>query len=80
MARRHENEIPAIGGFGNIFADLGVAEPDEALAKAQLAGLFREAIKRRRRTKAEAAALTGLDQPKVSALVNGRLGVFQATG
>ncbi len=77
MAGKREDEIPVIEGSGNLFADLGVAEPDEELAKAQLASLIREAIKRRRLTQA-AAALTGLDQPKVSALVNGRLSGFSS--
>jgi predicted XRE-type DNA-binding protein len=78
MAGKHKDEIPVTKGSSNVFADLGVAEPDEELAKAQLASLIREAIKRRRLTQAEAAALTGLDQPKVSALVNGRLGGFSS--
>ncbi len=71
-------EILITEGSGNVFADLGVAEPEEELAKAQLAGLIRDAIKRRRLSQSEAAALTGLDQPKVSALVNGRLGGFSS--
>jgi predicted XRE-type DNA-binding protein len=78
MAGEHEDEIPVIEGSGNVFADLGVAEPDEELAKAQLTSLIREAIRRRRLTQAAVAALTGLDQPKVSALVNGRLGSFSS--
>ncbi|MEJ0064153.1 MAG: XRE family transcriptional regulator [Caulobacteraceae bacterium] len=41
-------------GTGNVFADVGAAEPEEELAKAQLAGLIRDAIKRRRLTQAEA--------------------------
>jgi hypothetical protein len=41
-----------------LFVHLGVAEPGEELAKAQLASLIRDAIKRRRLTRAEAAALT----------------------
>lgn len=78
MDGRHENEIPVTEGSGNVFADLAVAQPEEELAKAQLASLIREAIKRRRMTQADAAILTGLDQPKVSALVNGRLGGFSS--
>jgi predicted XRE-type DNA-binding protein len=78
MAGDQEDEIPVIEGSSNLFTDLGVAEPDEELAEAQLASLIREAIKRRRLTQAEAAALTGVDQPKVSALVNGRLGGFSS--
>lgn len=78
MADRHEDGIAVTEGSGNVFADLGVPEPEEELAKAQLASLIRDAIKRRRLTQGQAAALTGLDQPKVSALVNGRLGGFSS--
>jgi predicted XRE-type DNA-binding protein len=78
MSGRHEDEIPVTEGSGNVFADLGVAEPEEELAKAQLASLIRDAIRRRRLTQGQAADLTGLDQPKVSALVNGRLGGFSS--
>jgi predicted XRE-type DNA-binding protein len=78
MDGKHPDEIPVTDGSGNVFADLGVAEPEEELAKAQLASLIRDAIKRRRLTQGQAADLTGLDQPKVSALVNGRLGGFSS--
>jgi predicted XRE-type DNA-binding protein len=78
MAGKHESETPVIEGSGNVFADLGVAEPDEELAKAQLAGNIRQAIKQLRLTQAQAAGLTGLDQPKVSALINGRLAGFSS--
>ena len=78
MAGKHEDEIAVTQGAGNVFADLGVAEPEEELAKAQLASLIRDAIKRHRLTQGEAASLTGLDQPKVSSLVNGRLGGFSS--
>jgi len=61
---------------GNIFADLGFAEPEEELAKAQLASHIRRIIRRRRLTQVAAAALMGIDQPKVSALLNGRLANF----
>ncbi len=77
MASKHD-ELKLTESSGNVFADLGVAEPDEELAKAQLASHIREAIKRRRLTQAAAAALVGLDQPKVSALINGRLAGFSS--
>ncbi|MGH6718697.1 MAG: helix-turn-helix domain-containing protein [Alphaproteobacteria bacterium] len=70
--------IPVIAGSGNVFADLGVANPEEELAKAQLASLIRRAIQRKRLTQIRAAEVMGLDQPKVSALVNGRLGGFSS--
>ena len=78
MAGKPEDDIRVIGGSGNVFADLGLSEPEEELSKAQLASLIRDAIKRQRLTQARAAALIGLDQPKVSALVNGRLDGFSS--
>jgi predicted XRE-type DNA-binding protein len=75
-ATRAKALIAVSGSSGNVFADLGVAEPEEELAKAQLARHIRETIKRRRLTQIQAAHLMGLDQPKVSALMNGRLAGF----
>jgi predicted XRE-type DNA-binding protein len=60
-------------GSGNIFADIGLHEPEEALAKARLAEAIAETIRRRGLTQAESAAIMGVDQPKVSQIVNGRL-------
>ncbi|MBI3707308.1 MAG: XRE family transcriptional regulator [Proteobacteria bacterium] len=65
-------------GSGNVFADLGVANAEEELAKAQLAGHIRRIIQQRRLTQIRAAGLMGLDQPKVSAIINGRLGGFSS--
>ena len=61
---------------GNVFADLGVGEPEEALAKAELARQITEVITRRRLSQREAANLLGVDQPKVSTLMRGRLSGF----
>src|SRR5437868_10426379 len=60
-------------GTGNVFADLGLPNPDLALAKAQLVQRIRELVAERKLTQATAADLLGLDQPKVSALVRGRV-------
>jgi predicted XRE-type DNA-binding protein len=76
MSKKPETEIPVHPSSGNVFADLGFAEPEEELTKAQLASHIRQVIKRRRLTQVAAAALLGIDQPKVSALLNGRLGSF----
>ena len=62
----------------NVFADIGVADPEEALAKAQLASRIREVVRRSRLTQVAAAAVMGIDQPKVSALLNGRLTNFSS--
>ena len=61
---------------GNVFADLGLPRPAEALAKAELAVKISSIIEKRRLTQAQAAEILGLDQPKVSALVRGRLSGF----
>jgi predicted XRE-type DNA-binding protein len=76
MAKKQVTEIPVSEGSGNVFADLGFAEPEEELAKAQLASHIRQVVERRRLTQMAAAALMGIDQPKVSALLNGRLESF----
>jgi predicted XRE-type DNA-binding protein len=56
----------------------GFAEPEEELTKAQLASQIRQTITRRRLTQVAAASLMGIDQPKVSALLNGRLTNFSS--
>ena len=80
MAKRATvmNRIPVTPSGGNVFADLGVPEPEEELAKADLAIHLRDAIKRRRLTQTAAGQRMGLDQPKVSALMNGRLTGFSS--
>jgi predicted XRE-type DNA-binding protein len=61
---------------GNVFADLGFANPEEELLKAKLVREIRGIIKRRKLTQAKAAVTLGLKQPDVSALVTGRVGKF----
>src|SRR5207302_5672052 len=61
---------------GNVFADLGVPDADEALAKAELARRIAAVLAQRKLTQARAAALLGIDQPKVSALIRGKLDGF----
>lgn len=72
MARRrlvHE-------GSGNVFADIGVANPEEALLKAELVRSITNALDVRRLTQTAAAAVLGVSQPKVSLLYRGRLDAF----
>jgi predicted XRE-type DNA-binding protein len=78
MVKKREVDIPVTAGSGNVFTDMGLPEPDEELTKAQLASHIRRVIKRRRVTQAAAASLMGIDQPKVSALLNGRLANFSS--
>jgi predicted XRE-type DNA-binding protein len=78
MVKKQEPDIPVTPSSGNVFTDLGFAEPEEELTKAQLASHIRQIIKRRHLTQVGAAALMGVDQPKVSALLNGRLANFSS--
>ncbi len=81
MAKRAataSTRVPVTKSSGNVFADMNVAEPEEELAKAQLASHIRQTIKRQRLTQVQAAHRLGLDQPKVSALINGRLAGFSS--
>jgi predicted XRE-type DNA-binding protein len=61
---------------GNVFADLGLPNADELLAKSNLVIQITRLIEERGLTQAEAAEVLGVDQPKVSALVRGRLAGF----
>ena len=59
-------------GSTNVYADLGRADADAMLVKAQLASKIADIMKRRHLTQVEAAGLFGMPQPKVSAMLNGR--------
>jgi predicted XRE-type DNA-binding protein len=63
-------------GSGNVFEDLGHARPAEALAKAELARKIAALIDKRGLSQSAAADVLRIDQPKVSALVRGRLAGF----
>lgn len=69
-------EVIVTHSSGNVFADLGLPNADDLLAKANLASHIRHTIKARRLTQMQAADLLKLDQPKVSAIINGRLDGF----
>jgi predicted XRE-type DNA-binding protein len=60
-------------GSGSVFVDLNLPNPELALAKAELVQRIRALIAERKLTQVKAANLLGLDQPKVSALVRGRV-------
>jgi len=79
MGKRREAKVILVTeSSGNVFADLGFSDPEEELAKAQLASHIRQILQRRRLTQVAAAELMGIDQPKVSALLNGRLANFSS--
>jgi predicted XRE-type DNA-binding protein len=68
--------IKITAGSGNVFADIDLPDPNEALLKAKLAHSISRLIEQMQLTQREAARILGVDQPKVSALVRGRLSGF----
>jgi predicted XRE-type DNA-binding protein len=63
-------------GSGNVFADLGFPDAEERLAKANLAHRICSIIEASGLTQVQAAKRLGVDQPKVSMLIRGRLKDF----
>jgi len=72
----HDKDTKVIKGSGNVFADLGHPDAEIKLAKAELARQIGKAIAGRKLTATAAAEILGTDQPKVSKILNGRLGDF----
>lgn len=68
-----DHQVEIVAGSGNVFADVGMPDPDAALAKAKFAYAISSQIRRRRWTQAEAARILGVGQPDVSRIVRGRL-------
>src|SRR5260370_20562381 len=73
MKMRNRESTPS---SGNVFADLNLPQADDLLAKAELAAKIIGEIQRRRLTQIQAAATLGVDQPKISALKQGKLSGF----
>ena len=67
------DEIPVVASSGNVFADLNVKCPEEALAKAKLVQQIGAIMRQRRLSQTAAAEICGVDQPKISKLLKGEL-------
>lgn len=61
---------------GNIFADLGIDNPQEALAKSEIVLKIQAIIKKKKLTQAKAAKILKITQPKISLLLRGYLEDF----
>ena len=59
-------------GSTNVYADLGRADADVMLVKAQLAVKIAGIVKRRRLTQAAVSEIVGLPQAKVSQMLRGQ--------
>ena len=67
-----------IESSGNVFADLGLPNPEQELMKARLALQIYRIIRERGLTQTQAAKLLGIKQPHVSLLMRNRAGSFSA--
>lgn len=78
MAKKKQpiEEIEVEMSSGNVFADIGIENPEEELTKAKLVWEIEQIIKRKKLTQAEAAKIIGINQPKVSALIRRKLEGF----
>jgi predicted XRE-type DNA-binding protein len=65
-----------VRGSGNVFSDLGLRDADEKQTKVRLAAAIQQIIQARRLSQNAAARLLGINQPKISALVNYHLDGF----
>lgn len=68
-----ESKIAIERGSGNVFKDLGLPEPEEALTRAQLSIHIEQIVRRRGLTQVQAARLMGVQQPTVSDIMRGHL-------
>lgn len=71
-------KIRVVESSGNVFADLGVPDAEETLAKAEVASRICDIIAEHKLSQTAAAALLGVDQPLVSSLMRGRLEGFSS--
>ena len=66
-----KRKIEVYEGSGNVFADLGLPNPEERLLKANIVSELRRLIKERGLTQVKAAKLIGIHQPDLSLLLRG---------
>ncbi|MBQ6657403.1 MAG: XRE family transcriptional regulator [Ottowia sp.] len=79
MKTRTIDGIKIEEGSGNVYADLGVPDAEEMLAKCRLCMKIEEIIKARGWTQQQAAAVLGVPQPKLSKMLRGQFrGISQA--
>ncbi len=63
-------------GSENVFADIGVRDPEESRLRADLARQIVRLIRKRGMRQTDVAEMLGVDQAKVSKLVRGRISGF----
>jgi len=76
MATKKQRRMTFEKSSGNVFADIGFANPEREQLKAHLTLQIYRIIKSRGLTQFEAGAILGIKQPQVSALMRNRSGNF----
>ncbi len=76
MATKKRNTVTAEEGSGNVFADLGLPNPEQEQLRAHLTLQIYKIIKARNLTQAQAGGIIGIAQPQVSLLMRNRSGNF----
>ena len=74
--KRNDRVVHITEGSGNVFADLGLANPEQELLKAQLTLQIYTILKESGMTQVEIAKILGVQQPQVSLLMRNRAGNF----
>jgi len=74
MARQTSERI--VPGSGNVFADMGLPDAEELDTKVRLGAALCRIVRQRELTQAEVGSVLGINQPKVSALLNYKLEGF----
>lgn len=73
---RKDDEKRILESSGNVFADLELPDAEDRCLKAKIASQISQIIESRNLNQKEAAELLGVDQPKISALLRGKLRGF----
>ena len=76
MATKKKSRISAEKSSGNVFADLGLPNPEQEQLKARLTLQIYRIITARKLTQAQAGNIIGVAQPQVSLLMRNRSGNF----
>jgi predicted XRE-type DNA-binding protein len=76
LRKKRLGNIEYTESSGNVFADLGIPNPEESLAKAEIAMKIHDVIKKKKLTQAKAAKILKISQPKISLLLRGYLTDF----
>lgn len=87
MATKHRTVRPMPGappheevafemGSGNVFADIGVADAEEMLVKADLVHVIIDIVERSGWTQKKAATVLGIAESEMSDIMNGKLRRF----